>query len=265
MLPTTYQNNISKVLEAGNYGIRISAPNVDVTQARDADLVFSSAWPSLQEVSVNVITSTSPIAHGLKFPPFALQWSNKTGGEVVSFRACDVDATNVYPTSNMHTVVVYNLDISKDIEYPVTSTKTYSRQYDPNYGIKVVKAGRNITSTDLRDFILHSRCQSPLVLAVKTQTTYNSQNDSILTQPGGVVQYTQALGYPTMNFGYVKGQTADSNRYYAAPMYSQSYPRLFSNGTASYVQWVSSLGSSGASVVILRNPFFATTYNEVVF
>lgn len=259
-LPVTHSDNTSTVLPANDYGIKISKAGYDAYTAADNDLLFNSSWPSIQIVMIKSVTSGDVINHNLGFPPVAFI----LGGDALTtvMYGQDVDDTNVYPRST-GTLVIYHVDISTDIEYPFTATQSVNTTYDPDYGIKMVKEGGDIDSTDLRDYILHSRCGSPLILAVKTQETVNDSNPT-------VVQYTSKIGYPTLNFGYAgvnQGQTTlagtstyGNKAYIFAPQGGQAYPIAYTDGFTVYVDIVSnSFFNGNASVICLRSPMFATT------
>jgi hypothetical protein len=271
-LANTYQDNISNLLPKADYGIKISKVGFDVSTAADNDLLFNSSWPSVQIVKVKTIVQTvadtTIVSHGLTFPPAAFVIGGT--GNARAMVGCDVDDTNVYVPSNVFGVtvgdtlgvlVIYHVDISVDVEYPYTNIQSLNTEYNPDYGIKMVKSGRNIDSTDLRDYILHSRCGSPLILAVKTEETVNPSNPII-------VQYTSRLSYPTLNFGYSGvaagtaglGFTYGTNAYQFAPQQSQAVPITFTDGFTSYT----TLGNGRASIICLRSPMFATTNTVLV-
>lgn len=244
---TTNTSNTTNVLPNDDYGLKVSKAGFDALTAQDNDLLFNSSWPSLQVVKVVQSTGTTAIAHGLPYPTFAVIYGQDP---ILSFNTAftplNTDATYVYPS--IGTVVIYNLDITTDVDYPYSDKPKVLSTYDSNYGIKMAKVGADINSTDLRDYIIHSRTGSPLVLAVKTETTVSPNNPTY-------IQYTNRLGYPAFVFGYIYNDS--TARYVVAPAVGQAYPITFSNGTTSYIQ-TGVLGSKG-SLVVLRSPMFAST------
>lgn len=252
-LPVAHTDNVSNPLPLADYGIKISQAGFDALRAADKDTSFNSSWPSVQIVLVKSVTSGDVIPHGLGFPPVSFILGGT--GLTDTMYGQPVDDTNVYPVTT-GILVVYHIDISTDVEYPYTTTQSVNRPYDPDYGIKMVKEGEDIESTDLRDYILHSRCGSPLVMAVKTQETVSPSNPT-------VVQYTSKLGYATLNLGYigVHGAPYGNNAYIFAPQGGQSYPIAFTDGFTVYVDSLASgaFFNGKGSVVCLRSPVFATT------
>lgn len=251
---TTLTDNTTNLLPIADYGLKVSKAGFDALTAQDNDLLINSSWPSLQIVKVVNSTDTTPIAHGLPYPTLAVLLVTGSAYFGTGMRPLNTDSTYVYPDAG--TVVIYNLDITKDIDYPYTSKPKTTISYDNNYGIKMVKKGSDITSTDMRDFILHSRCGSPMVLAVKTEETVSPDNPTY-------IQYTNNLGYPSFVFGYVENEFLGSGVYQVAPPGGQAYPITFSNGTTSYVR-IGVLGARG-SLIILRSPMFSSNPVEVTY
>lgn len=228
----------------------------------------------------NLNTTTLVVPHNLGYPPLAFVWfygEDLSNIGPTSMRiVMPVDDTNVYIntfsqslTQNQINIVLrstnidvkcLNVDLSTDVDYTLAAEATQNTTpYDPNYGIKMVPQGGDTNSTDLRDFTLHSKAQSPLVLAVKTQQTSNSQNPN-------VVQYVSQLTYPSWVYGFVKiGPTLATNTqlpvntYVPAPYYAQAYPVTVTDGFTSYIEYSTSPPDNGATLVILRDPIFAPT------
>lgn len=263
--------------EPQDYGIKISKPFFDAQNSGDADLIFSSAWPSLPVAFEETLTVDStmispaelPIPHGLGFPPLVLAWKYIDNYAVkFVFGYSDVlecDDTNIYlslaspqyPPSNQASKVhikAYNIDLSVEKEYAINKPPASQLLYDPDFGIKVVKEGMDYKSTDLRDFILHSRAQSPLIMAVKTQESAT----------GDTVRYVDPQGYLSWVFGFVRGT---DGRYKAAPYFSQGYPQTGIDVSAlEYsVAWETAASDDGATLVVLRDPMFTATDEEASY
>lgn len=268
-------DNAKGVAATADVGIKISKPGYGAKTAADANLVFSSSWPSLTVAFTkqqSYSATNLAIPHGLTFPPFTMAWVIDTTLEQSSYAAPskgamrffpDVDSTNIYipggtsagnngfqTTSSVIHIKSYNIDLSKDVDYPLLQTTNgFVGAYDSNFGIKLAKPNKTVTSVDLRDYIIHSRCQTPLIMAVKTQATMNPANSQ-------TIQYTNKLGYPSWNYGYTK---TSAGRYHNAPFFSQAYPRTNTDGITTSVNWA--FTDIGATIVVLRDPLFPT--NEV--
>lgn len=249
-------------------GIIITQPGVDVKTAADYQMIFNSNWPSLQIAFEGIITvagySSGQIAHGLGFFPLTMAWflvNNVSVGRFYGVTTFDINNVYINNSSNAGSVTVsikcYNIDISKNVDYTLPLPPTYKAPYDSTYGIKVVKNGKNITSTDLRDFILHSRAQSPAVLSVVTETK------GIITGNYVTIQYTNPATYTPWVLGFIT-PFGNKNLYQCyAPGGNQAAPAFFQIGTKSVI-WTNGTGGAG-TIVVLRDPLVISTKVQVIY
>lgn len=254
----SHSDNISNLLPVNDYGIKISKIGFNALTASDKDLIYNSSWPSVQIIKVIECDGvTNKYKHNLTFPPFALLLSPSGGMDNLP-----VDEINIYSSGAVgDSIIIYNINLTIDVEYPYTTQQSENILYDYDYGIKMVKPDKNINSTDMRDYILHTRCGSPMILAVKTQETVSPNNPTI-------VQYTNKIGYPTLNFGYVRVSVNNTlgsinydgnSRYYPAPLQSQAFPWTVTDGIITYESFSNGSPTDGATLVILRNPVISST------
>jgi hypothetical protein len=268
-LPNTFIDNTSRLAPTTSVGFKISKPGFNANTASGGNFIFNSSWPSLP-IALDVRnTSGGNIPHGLKYPPFAVVWSYATDpsgiGKTVTSTALITDVTNVRAgvLTPPNRLLVFALDLSKDIDYALAPGDSFNYPYDNNYGVKFAKSGKDLNSKDLRDFVMHSRAQSPLILAVKTQDTMSAntvERPPTVFTPVNVVQYTNKGKSPTWNYGFIRGS---GGQYTPAPLYSQSYPRIFTDGFTTYLQYTGA--DTGATLVILRDPMFAPTQVTVQY
>jgi hypothetical protein len=284
-LPSNPTDNATTAAPQSTAGFKISKPGYDANTSSGSNLVFDSSWPSLPIVFEKTITNTitNPISfttiavphNQQKIVPFAMCWlygPDPNGGTVgtapygVRFIPA-VDRTNIYINPDLIgvdifnatkiRVMAFNLDMATDID----PGDTFELPYDNSYGIKVVKPSKDINSTDMRDFVLHSRCQSPLIQAVKTQATTDSANPT-------TVSYTNKNASPCWVYGFIEsGQSyaagVPSGAYIPAPYYNQAYPKTFTDGFKSYLDYDSP--DTGASLIILRDPMYAPNKTTVYY
>lgn len=172
-------------------GIFVTQVGVSVPTAADYQFVFNSNWPSLQcafdtTVTVGALAKLI-IPHNLGFYPLVMGWLIQNGvslGRIFApsenFQGSQAlidlsfDKVNLYLTNSdtgtyQVNLKAYNLDIAKPVNYTLPVYPALNQPYDSSTGIKVTKTGKQITSTDLRDFTLHSRAQAPAVLAIVTE------------------------------------------------------------------------------------------------
>jgi hypothetical protein len=269
-------NNRTQNAVNTDVGFKISKPGYDAKRTVGQNLVFSSSWPSLavafETTIANPLTSggaTGTVNHNLNFPPLTFVWAigpDPSGltGAVASRRipgAADVDKNTVYlkvgglsgiETDFLYTatqlhIKSFQLDLSKDIDYILAPGETFKTPYDNNFGIKFAKQNKLATSTDLRDFAIHSRCQSALVLAVKTTATSDPANPS-------TVQYTNKFSTPVWVYGFVRSTAL---KYKWAALGGQAYPITKTDGFITSLAYQSPAGDNDVTIVVLRDPMFA--------
>jgi hypothetical protein len=242
---------------AGDYGFKVAQAGISVYNASDYQLLFNSAWPSLTIAFQKTVTNAvygQGVPHGLGFPPLTMTWVSQKG--VILYRYFnDIDNTNVYindtniDPSYVYDTVCYNLDITKAQSSTFFAPPSTPAPYSRDYGFKVPLPGRKIESTDLRDFIVHTRAQSPAVLTVNTTLL----ND-------GTIVYSNAQNYTCWVFGY--GNAPSSNLYVWANPYNQSIPGIFITNNLFRLQLTT--GWTG-SLVVLRDPLFAPNNIQVQY
>jgi len=256
-------------------GLKISQPLYDANTAADYQLLFNSSWPSVtigyestQTIALASGGVTPTFTHDLNFPPFSMMWTT-INGMMVDFRLPYLSSTTVYGDSfnggsfgvadgtlaTFH-VKCYNIDISAERDYTFVKSPTSSFTYNPDFGIKIAREGEDIDSTDMRDFILHSRCQAPTILSVVTDSVVHSPADGTLD-----ISYTNPAGYTAWVFGYGK-DIFDSNKWNPAGLYSAAAPRIFLDTDSLFR--LNTL-SAGGSLIVLRDPLFAATNTVVTY
>ena len=175
--------------------VQIAQPGFDIRTCPDWAYLFNSDWPSLAITFEQTVPTPLPvkIAHNLGYPPLVLGWNNFG---TYSYGRCDnsffqVDSTYIYfnatTSATSITVRCYNIDVSKESSYPLPQSAAAKLPYNNQFGIKVLKPNgpRSIQSTNLNDFVIHSRGQSQAVLQVATQAGKYFTNTNPGSRLGG--------------------------------------------------------------------------------
>lgn len=244
----------------------------------DIKLNFSSQWPTVQvarvfSVGVDTSEATSyPYAykykHNLGYPPLAVVFGENAGiGSYLPMAGCNVDETYVYVNDEgggwpePQTVVVYTIDISQAVEYPI---------YEEMNGD--VLTDTDAYDLDLRQFLLHSRAVGPMALSVDIKN-FTIDSTATMTQT-----YTHALDYPIFQFGYQRVATEElfdpAGMWISVPLAGQAWPVLQTDGftaTQSTIpidgsydgsfMWIPGTGHVATdigSIITLRNPAIIT-------
>jgi hypothetical protein len=231
----------------------------DLSKPQDYQLLFNSAWPSItvafQKIIPNVTAfSTVTVNHNLGFPPFIRCWiitagvCTGTNFTDFSFDSTTVSVTNNDTVDHNYIIVCYNVNLLNDATYKLLKPPASSRPYSPNYGLKVLKPGKDAKSKDLRDYVLHTRAQSPALLAVATQTR------AVLNGSQYDLKYTNTEGYTAWIYGFYL--SASGSKWVAATLYGQSLPSLFVDNTSTFRLTYPNVNDK-ATLVVLRDPLFA--------
>lgn len=273
-------------------GIRITQAGVSAQFAADYQYVFNSDWPSLA-IAFETVQSVGPygsvtVPHGLGFYPLTMGWTmlngvsigrtfgvsgNLNSNQNVVSLAFDKD--NIYLSSAdgsvTYDIVIrcYNIDISKNVDYTLPHFPTVPNTYDPSTGIKVSKNGKSIVSKDLRDFVLHSRAQSPAVLSIVTDVTLDNNGQK-------TIGYNNPAGYMPWVLAFTSGPGQDDYYYPLAPGSQQngyefsikSLQTAKSEGipqNAIYASLLSNPNNTFGSLVVLRDPLVVAKTKRVVY
>lgn len=260
-------------------GIKVSQLGYDVNTAPDYALAFNSSWPSLpiaQEFTVTLVATfdgtwwnfpSQTFTHNLGIYAWANLWETNGPNPIGSIKTRRVNTNltlyknkvvwfpytlmSVQPPNIILHVKVYNIDISQPVSYSYVQPPVSQSAYDPNFGIKLTKEGKSINSKDLRDFIIHSRAQSPAILTIITEKSADSS---------GNVSYTNPQGYTNWVYGYV----FFTDHYTYAPAQGQAYPVYqFINGTTYQISTLN--GAHPVSLLVLRDPLFVPGKVQVTF
>lgn len=267
-----------------SYGIKIAQPGFNALNCPDYDLIFNSSWPSLAIAFDQVVTVTynnlgvpSPtsITHNLGFYPLTMAWQFSDSTMTTSLGRLSTSSINVgvndffipaalgVSTTVYLNIKAYNLDISQPQNYNYIQPPATNLPYDKTYGIKVSKQGKSTSSTDLRDFILHSRAASPQVLAVVTEATnYNTTTN--VGNDNGVLFYQNPQGYLPWVFAYGAVTSNNQTVYEWAPPYAQAYPTVSFTSLGEARLPLSNNPAKG-SIIALRDPLFAAQYTQVIY
>lgn len=253
----------------GDIGIKVSLPGQDVKTAPDSQQLFNSGWPTLPIYKNIFVPAHDTQAssngyfqvyhHGLGFVPAVLPYGNTgTGGYQASAsinrQNIAFDNENIYlipskpgtGTTDMG-LMIFNLDIEKPYQAPnVNAALSSSIGRSKDFGIKATKENADITSTDLRDFVIHSSTRSPLIHAVVP-----GQLPAAPLPANTTFSYSYNLPYNPMFFAYMQDPTL------SAYTLVNGYAGLATQGnTISITGSLVNAGQPRVSIVLLKDPFY---------
>lgn len=267
--------------QANTEGIKISVAGVDVRYAADYQLIFNSEWPSTQigfDTTVTVPSSQSvTVDHNLNFHPFTMGWMIADGLSVGRIGPetqvlMDIGVNTIYLANNSLrdfdvNLKCYNIDLTNPADYTLPQFPVIPYKYNPDFGIKVVKYGKSISSSDLRDFILNSQAQSPAILSIITEKgSMTSPIDPALQ----VISYTNPANYVPWIYGFF-GHTNSGleNLVYTRADYAIQSPlgltigQQGTNGLTTTLAFDPDFG--GATLVVIRDPLLVANRVEIQY
>jgi hypothetical protein len=170
----------------GTYGIKASRIGYDVDTASDRQLAFSSDWQLLPIEYEDTYTwgldsEDLPYEHGLGYPPVARGWIEDTSGNVYLSEfdtpliinstyviVPGIPKTGEYidgewilvPDSNYvgykYHYKVFRRSLQTEYTAPVINISDATQQIDADYGILISLPGKDVDSSDDRDFCIRS-------------------------------------------------------------------------------------------------------------
>lgn len=283
-------------MASNSAGIRVTQIGVSDPFAADYQYVFNSDWPSLAIAYEAVVqvpytdgsSVSATITHGLGFYPLTMGWTFLNGVSIgrtfatsgnLSSAQNDVtfsfNENKIYFTNRglynavTYTISIkcYNVDISKGIDYTLPKFPTVSTPYDPTTGIKVSKYQKSIASTDLRDFILHSRAQSPAVLSIVTDVSTNAAGTRFIgyNNPANYTPWVLAfVGGPGQNTTYTPLAPGSQQAGYLFSILSSSQAKSLGFAQARIQASFPTTDTFG-SLVVLRDPLVVANTLRVVY
>lgn len=245
-------------------GIFVAQPGFDVRTCPDWAFLFNSDWPSLAiayETTINNPAVSAAISHNLGYPPLAMVYGAYSGllsygRQAQSFSVTKTGLTIFdVTTAATLTIRLYNIDISAEQSYPLPQSAQAKMAYNSQFGIKQAKDGRPITSNDLNDFIIHSRSQSPAVLAVATEKgKYFTASNPGSAYSGPYIVFPLQTSYVP----WVYAASSSDGVTYA--FQTLNAVQLINNQLVYALE-----GGSFGSLIVLRDPLFYPNAVSVVY
>lgn len=251
--------------------IKLAQPGYDVHTAGDENLIYNSNWPLLKEFTqgsyktseIGVVNTVAE--HSLGYVPFFWYFANTPigawqnsgsagqtnrsefmgyigdGSMEISAKALSFQPVSASPgvtgKSQLY-YYIFALDITKQYTAPIIKVGAVSGPRDKDHVFKIAKEGKDVSSDNLFDFVVHSRARSPLI-------------HSVNPSPGVVKSFTveHGLGYLPMFFGFEK--TARGT--YKSMLTGQGGSSSFQNNENTIA--FADSGGKEITIVILKDPF----------
>lgn len=198
-----------------DYGLEVSRIGYDVDSASDKQLAFSSEWPLLPIEAEGTTTINVPsggagnvtqtiYTHDLGYEPVFYLHRVSGGSFWLSWGWVDDEKfwINAYISSNV-TIKwkIFRRPIKTNFEATELGAEDVTQEIDKDYGLLVSLPGKDVSSTDKRDFSIRSDLRQLMVHKSGYTTTATSG-----------VEVDHNLGYKPLFFVYLES-TAGSGEY----------------------------------------------------
>lgn len=266
-------------------GIKVSQLGKSVENSKDYELLFSSSWPTLKIAFQGSFTipdqavDTIMFEHNLGYyPAFSLYYADDGFGVYASNYAGSERRIGINKThlkfftdtyrSGPLTIYyyIYLIDVELNFTAPKLDANSASSYYIKDYGFKIAKEGKDINSTDLRDYVIHSGTLTPTIHSVTTGNTlvigeYSNTGEIVVKHDLGYVPYYYAF-YKYIDYDsiYIPGIDRQNNYYFQVGGGHQTYPAIFITDVNSITvtlpapTGVNSINSLG-SIIVFKDPF----------
>lgn len=267
---------------SNNFGGKVSQRGYDVRTAADDQLLFNSKWPNLKVVyygRVTKVVTVNPgdtyitvLEHNLGYYPAFVLYTNDDDTSGTSFFT--LGRYNLFMGKNQAIVEVpgvvsptvftfdfyiyiFALDLEANLSPgSIKTTPAPTGESNEDIGIKVTKEGADVTSTDLRDYAIHSGTRSPMVHIVKN----GYATDDSYSYPGYVRSFrvTHGLPYNPMFMAYFAPFFSFVDYGYDEVMYQSITSTAASNSAEGQVIIDSISALNKCTIVVLKDPFEVT-------
>lgn len=251
--------------------VKLAQPGFDVKTAGDENLIYNSNWPLLKIYQQGQFTAPtnadSPVlaTHDLGFIPMCWFFSNLPISNYNTFAATAADERAEYfgpgfavPQIYDNRIIVPNeffkhyqsfyyyifaLDLTKQFTAPIVKTGGVGGKSRKVF--KIAKPNKDIFSSRLEDYVVHSQARSPLI---------HSVNPGVVNENIGAAGYAftvyHNLGYNPMFFGYTKN--ADGS--YRQINTGSSGSTIF-RADEQKIRWQEAPSGRELTIVVLKDPF----------
>lgn len=252
-----------------SYVVKGTPPGFDVGTAIDYLQTFNTGWPLLKLHDTG--TSSTTITHNLGYVPLFFTTLGSGGfapGAVDqnSHGTWDASTTQLVATSAPSTrYYIFRQSLTSNFTANVISGNNTAGQKTDGYVFKMTKEGKDTSSTDMRDFALHSGTVSPMIHKV--------DHGAMTNIGGGILErvVTHNLGYAPMVFVYMQpgaNTLSLSTTRYGIVMPQVGVSGRYYENSSTTVRVVADTtffnGTPNVSVVIMKNPFDLDTVSVSV-
>lgn len=245
------------------FGLKVSQSGIDVSQAADYQMAFSSEWPTLKVLKKAAFTindtsvSQTIVNHGLGYPPaFMIITDSGVGARIAgpgndelgdSFAVDSNNLTFAAQSSGLYTgyYYIFDYDLTRNYTAPTLTigSSALSAASKTAFGVLASVNGQDASLNNVTGLSMDSQARSPLVhMSVSGNLTSNGTDYSLVANHG--------LLYPPWFLAFIGNQSSGS---YTA-FYGGNANQILKT-TPGVVEIHSTLSTEQGSVIVFKDPF----------
>jgi hypothetical protein len=237
-----------------DYGVEVSRAGYNIDTASDKQLAFSSQWPLLPieaEGTYSIASGSQTYTiynHDLDYVPVFMCWE-ESGGQVqtmdASFRNVYADTDNlVYdgwaPSAFTLHYKVFRRELLKNYTAETINSTDATETDSGDFGLVVSLPGKDISSTDKRDFCIRSDVRQLMI----HKTGYT-------TTPSATETITHNLGYKPMYWIFHENTERNSAGQWSL---SQETDDFVASATTTQLLWTLFTAQFNWAYLIFKDP-----------
>lgn len=241
-----------------DYGAKGSTQGFNVRDVADQLLSFSSSFPTPGIVATDTKTSSGILTHNLGYYPMILSFFTTGSSPEITTMTNDWQAG--IGTDNVSIVVDVDIPRRRTYVTNINLEDNFTASNRPgdetggaeeDFFIKITKEGKDVSSTDLRDFVVDTTTRSPLVHKIKSGT--------MTTDPTMPTRWAASLdsglSYQPFSFCFAKAATETVYRPCPRPVGATFIPFFDVQGSVTTVYaWKDDYPTAPKySIVLLKN------------
>lgn len=256
-----------------DFGFKVSLPGYDAPTAPDQSLYASSSWPLIKidqdlsgTLTLDSVTGNETITHNLGYPPLIFIWSH-IGGFAPAFISGINSQTVTLSGAPSDEIQYYICRNPLNINYlapNINIAGSGSGQKNGNFGLKFAKPGKDIDSTDYRDFTIHSGTKSLQVHQVIYQplAQFSDINFGLPDFPNNLgLKYVTELPYDPVYFAFY---SSDNENFIPITATSQVTPKIEYNPVDGGIIIFNGTSPGWGVFYVLLDPYQSTDQVNVV-
>lgn len=253
-------------MSQGDIGLKVSQQGYSALSCIDWQLIFSSSFPALKIASMGTFSISGGahdqtiVTHGLGYIPMFLVFTDRDLYQTIAgtLRLASPGLSQFFTVNNNSLkwqgssrgggavtmtgyYIIFRRDLIQSYNGLIVNTTPELKNIKNLYGIKVARDGKDISSNDYRDFVIHSNTRTPII--------HQSGFGTIGPSDTGEITIHHGLGYEPMFFAYAALDSFGDGRYQSLQNSFDSFAEADTQDIHLFIPYVCNY-----SYIILKDP-----------